>query len=89
MESAGLPVRAHRRSDLGRPAAVYAGLTQEHRDESRAQGLDRLGLIRFLQVAQAIAVHHGVLAHLLRIKALRASEPLLGPDVLLWRVWDH
>jgi hypothetical protein len=51
--------------------------------------LDRLGLIRFLQVAQAIAVHHGVLAHLLRIKALRASEPVLGRDVLLWRVWDH
>ncbi len=69
--------------------AVYAGLTQVHRDESRTQGSDRLELIRFLQVAQAIAVHHGVLEHLLRIKALRASEPVLGRDFLLWRVWDH
>ena len=57
-----------------------------HRDESRTQGLDRLELIRFLQVAQTIAVRHGMLAHLLRIKALRASEPVLGRDVLLWRV---
>lgn len=31
-------------------------------------------LIRFLQVAQTITVHHGALAHLLGINALRASE---------------
>jgi integrase/recombinase XerD len=45
-----------------------------HRDESRTQGLDRLELIRFLQVAQTISVHHGALAYLLDINALRASE---------------
>ena len=45
-----------------------------HRDESRTQGLDRLELIRFLQVAQTISVHHGALACLLGINALRASE---------------
>ena len=45
-----------------------------HRDESRTQGLDRLELIRFLQVAQTISVHHGALAYLLGINALRASE---------------
>ena len=43
-------------------------------DESRTQGLDRLELIRFLQVAQTITVHHGALAFLLGINALRASE---------------
>jgi integrase len=37
-------------------------------------GLDHLELIRFLQVAQAISLHHGALAHLLGINALRASE---------------
>ncbi len=44
------------------------------RDESRTQGLDRLELIRFLQVAQTVSVHHGALAFLLGINALRASE---------------
>src|SRR6478736_120707 len=34
--------------------AVYARLPKIHRDESRTQGLDRLELIRFLQVAQTI-----------------------------------
>ncbi|EWT05374.1 hypothetical protein N864_05115 [Intrasporangium chromatireducens Q5-1] len=34
-----------------------------HRDESRTQGLHRLELIRFLQVAQTITVHHGALAY--------------------------
>jgi integrase/recombinase XerD len=38
--------------------AVYARLPKVHRDESRTQGLDRLELIRFLQVAQTITVHH-------------------------------
>ncbi|GAB3065534.1 site-specific tyrosine recombinase XerD [Intrasporangium mesophilum] len=54
--------------------AIYARLPKIHRDESRTQGLDRLELIRFLQVAQTITVHHGALAYLLGINALRASE---------------
>jgi len=54
--------------------AVYARLPKIHSDESRTQGLDRLELIRFLQVAQRITVHHGALAYLLGINALRASE---------------
>ena len=54
--------------------AVYARLPKIHGDESRTQGLDRLELIRFLQVAQMITVHHGALAYLLGINALRASE---------------
>ena len=54
--------------------AVYARLPKVHRDESRTQGLDRLELIRFLQVAQTITVHHGALAYLLGINALRVSE---------------
>ena len=54
--------------------AVYARLPKVHRDESRTQGLDRLELIRFLQVAQTLTVHHGALAYLLGINALRASE---------------
>jgi integrase/recombinase XerD len=54
--------------------AVYARLPKIHRDESRTHGLDRLELIRFLQVAQTLSVHHGALAYLLGIHALRASE---------------
>ena len=54
--------------------AVYARLPKVQRDESRTQGLDRLELIRFLQVAQTITVHHGALAYLLGINAFRASE---------------
>ena len=54
--------------------AVYARLPKVHRDESRTQGLDRLELIRFLQVAQTLTVHHAALAFLLGINALRASE---------------
>ncbi len=53
---------------------VYTRLPKIHRDESRTQGLDRLELIRFLQVAQTITVHHGALAYLLGTNALRASE---------------
>jgi integrase len=54
--------------------AVYARLPKIRQDEFRTQGLDRLELIRFLQVAQTISVHHGALAYLLGINALRASE---------------
>ncbi len=42
--------------------AVYARLPKTHHDESRTQGLDRLELIRFLQVAQTLTIHHGALA---------------------------
>jgi integrase/recombinase XerD len=45
-----------------------------HADETRTQGLDRLELIRFLQVAQTVTVNHGALAYLLGINPLRASE---------------
>lgn len=54
--------------------AVYARLPKIYQNESPTQGLDRLELIRFLQVAQTITVHHGALAFLLGINALRASE---------------
>jgi integrase/recombinase XerD len=54
--------------------AMYVRLPKVHRDESRTQGLDRLEPIRFLQVSQTITVHHGALAFLLGINALRASE---------------
>jgi site-specific recombinase XerD len=54
--------------------AVYARLPKIYTDESRTQGLDRLELIRFLQVAQTLTIHHGALAFLLGINALRASE---------------
>ncbi|WP_341229361.1 tyrosine-type recombinase/integrase [Nocardioides salarius] len=54
--------------------AVYTRLPKVRRDESRTQGLDRLELIRFLQVAQTLTVHHGALAYLLGINALSASE---------------
>src|SRR4051794_16251407 len=54
--------------------AVYARLPKIESDESRTQGLDRLELIRFLQVAQTLTVHHDALAYLLGINALHASE---------------
>ena len=54
--------------------AVYARLPRVQRYESRTQGLNRLELIGFLQVAQTISVHHAVLAYLLGINALRAPE---------------
>ncbi|HET7280511.1 MAG TPA: hypothetical protein VFJ22_20750 [Dermatophilaceae bacterium] len=44
---------------------MYARLPKIHRDESLTQWLDCLELIRFLQVAQTIRVHHGALAYLL------------------------
>jgi hypothetical protein len=59
--------------------AVYAPLTKIHRDESRTRGLDRPELIRFLQAAQTISVHHGALAYLLGINALLASEAAAVP----------
>ena len=57
-----------------RPRPLQGLFSKIHRDETRTQGLDRLELIRFLQVAQTLTVHHGALAYLLGINALRASE---------------
>jgi hypothetical protein len=62
---------AHIDGLIGADPAVYARLPRIHSDESRTQGLDRLELIRFLQVAQTLTVHHGALAYLLGINALR------------------
>jgi hypothetical protein len=53
--------------------AVYARLPKVHRDPSRTQGLDRLELIRFLQVSQTITVHHGALAF--RWASTRCAPP--------------
>jgi site-specific recombinase XerD len=65
---------AHIDGLISHDPAVYARLPKIHHDETRTQGLDRLELIRFLQVAQTISVHHGALAYLLGLNALRASE---------------
>jgi integrase/recombinase XerD len=65
---------AHIDGTISSDPAVYARLPKVHADESRTHGLDRLELILFLQVAQTISVHHGALACLLGINALRASE---------------
>jgi site-specific recombinase XerD len=65
---------AHIDGTIPADPAVYARLPKINSDESRTQGLDRLELIRFLQVSQTITVHHGALAYLLGINALRASE---------------
>jgi integrase/recombinase XerD len=65
---------AHIDGVIAADPAVYARLPKIHSDESRTQGLDRLELIRFLQVAQTITAHHSALAFLLGINALRASE---------------
>ena len=65
---------AHIDGQISADPAVYARLPKVHRDESRTNGLDRLELIRFLQIAPTISTHHGALAYLLGINALRASE---------------
>lgn len=65
---------AHIDGLIANDPAVYARLPKINNDETRTQGLDRLELIRFLQTAPTISVHHGALAHLLGINALRASE---------------
>ena len=65
---------AHIDGHISSDPAVYVRLPKTHSDETRTQGLDRLELIRFLQVAPTLTVHHGALAYLLGINALRASE---------------
>jgi integrase/recombinase XerD len=57
--------------------AVYARLPKVHADESRTQGLDRLELIRFLQFAQTITVHHAAITN-----ALDAGVPLRDAQIL-------
>ena len=65
---------AHIDGVTGSDPAVYARPPKIYRDESRAQRLDRLELIRVPPGRPAITVHHGALAYLLGINALRASE---------------
>ena len=60
--------------------AVYARLPKIHPDETRSQGLDRLELIRFLQVAQTITVHHGALAYLLGHQRPACLRGCRGPE---------
>jgi hypothetical protein len=64
---------AHIDGTIASDPAVYARLPKVDRDESRTQGLDRLELIRFLQVAQTLTVHHGALA------SCSASAPCVHP----------
>ena len=54
--------------------AIYARLPRVQRDKSRTQGLGPLERSVSSQVAQTMTVHHGALAFLLGINALRASE---------------
>jgi integrase/recombinase XerD len=68
-----LQVRPYRRTDPRRPRGLRP-TAQDLRRREPHPGLDRLELIRFLQTAQTISVHHGALAYLLGINALRASE---------------
>lgn len=65
---------AHIDGQIPSDPAVYARLPKVHSDESRTNGLDRLELIRFIQVAQTLGTHYGALGYLLGILALRASE---------------
>ena len=65
---------AHIDGQIPSDPAVYARLPKVHRDESRTQGLDRHELMAFLKFGPTISVHHGALAYLLGIMALRASE---------------
>ena len=59
--------------------AVYTRLPKVRSDESRTHGLDRLELIRFLQVSQTITVHHGALAYLRGITpSARRRRPRSG-----------
>jgi hypothetical protein len=71
---------AHIDGLIGSDPAVHAWLPKIHRDESRTQGLDRLELIRFLQVAQTITVHHGALAYLARHQRATRLRSRRGPD---------
>ena len=68
-----LPVRAHRRPHPGGPGGVRAPAEGAARRVAHPRS-GPLELIRFLQVAQTITVHHGALAYLLGINALRATE---------------
>ena len=65
---------AHIDDHIAADPAVYVRPPKLQSDETRTQRLDRIELIRFLQVAQTITVHHGALAFLLGVNALRGSE---------------
>jgi site-specific recombinase XerD len=67
----------------GEPA-VYARLPKIHTDEPRTQGLDRLELIRFLQIAAGIARHispHSM-RHAAITNALDPGVPLRDAQIL-------
>ena len=69
------PVRNQRARPAGRDPTRPRRAVHPPAQRARPDGLfRRLELIRFLQVAQTITVHHGALAYLLGINALRASE---------------
>ena len=70
--SVSTSMRAVRASSV-RPESTHA-FRRSTPTRPAPRGLDRLELIRFLQVAQTITVHHGALAYLFGINALRASE---------------
>lgn len=59
--------------------AVYARLPKIHGDESRTQGLDRLELIRFLQVAQTLSLRASEAA---AVRIEDHAETLRGHRVL-------
>ncbi len=65
--------RTHRRANPSGPGGLCEA-ANDHHAESAPQVSTPLELIRFLQVARTLTVHHGALAHLLGINALRASE---------------
>jgi integrase/recombinase XerD len=65
---------AHVDGLIGSDPAVYARLPKIHRDESRTPRAGPARVDPVFQVAQTITVHHGALAFLLGINALRASE---------------
>lgn len=62
--------------------AVYARLPKVRRDESRTQGLDRLELIRFLQVAQTRQPALSPARHHQRPR--RRCVPLRDAQILAW-----
>ena len=68
-----LPLRPHRRPHRRRPGRVHAAAKDPPRRVPHP-GAGPARTIPFLQVAKTITVHHGALAYLLGINALRASE---------------
>jgi hypothetical protein len=69
---------AHIDGLIGSDPAVYARLPKVHRDESCTQGLDRLELIRFLQIAQTLTVQPRARPHVL-CRVLRRLQQSSSP----------